>query len=155
MESGIYIDDTVVGSGFERYTSKQRMHRWAAALAGDGTRETAVGTVGAVATGMTQARADVVTIVSTDEEVDTEWCMVDPVPERTVTFTEAGRCICAALCENLRCEARVCPALGSMESVFCEHCSEYVCDCHIYGHNECGSNANTCVIALRVYNSVG
>ena len=126
MESVIYIDDTVVGSGFERYTSEQRMHRWVAAFAGDGTQENAVGTVGAVATGMTQARADVVTVVSTDEEVDTELCMVDPVPERTITFTEADRCICATPCGNFRCEAKVCPASGSREFVFCEHCFECV-----------------------------
>ena len=120
------------------------MHRWVAALAGHGTREIVVGTVGAVATGMTQARADVVTIVSTDEEVDTEWCMVDHVPERTVTFAEVDRCICATPCGNVRCEARVCPASGSMEFVLCEHCSKYVCDCHIYGHSDCGECKHVC-----------
>ena len=73
-----------------------------------------------------------------------DWLMVDPVPELTVTLTVTERCICSAPCGGFRCESRVCPTSGSTKFQFCEHCSEYVCDCHIYGHHECGNCKHIC-----------
>ena len=88
---------------------------------------------------MTQATADVATgvdgvaVADADKASDTEWLMVDPVREPVVTLTEAERCICATPCGGFRCEARVCPASGSMKFVFCEDCSDYMCECNIHG----------------------
>ena len=81
-------------------------------------------------------------------EVDAEWCMVASMPGQTITLAETDQCICATPCGNFKCEARVCPASGSMKFVFCESCSDYMCECNIYGHNECDKCEHVCDCAM-------
>ena len=80
----------------------------------------------------------------TDKTFDAEWLMVDLVLEPTMALTEAERCICGTPCGDFRREARVCPASGALRSVFCEICSDYMCEYNIHGHSECDNGKHVC-----------
>ena len=132
----------------------EKLRLWA--LAGNTTRKAVTNTEEVNTSEVAQAaaristEADSVVVADTNTASDADWVMIDPVLEPAVTLTDAERCICTIACGGFRCEARVCPTSGPMDFLFCEHCSDYMCECHIHGHGESDKCKHVCACATCV-----